>query len=289
MAGNKRKPIRRSPEEAQRLVDEIKSKGLDTAPKLLLYNFKKYGDNKVAMREKDYGIWNEYTWSECYEHIKAFALGLVSLGLEQDDKVCCIGDNAPEWYFSELAVQSVRGAIVGLYVDAISTEIEYFVNYADCKFAVVRDQEQTDKFLELKEKEKIPYLQKVIYWDPKGMWIYKDNPFIMSFEEVEELGREYARTHPTLFEESIETGKPADPAVLCFTSGTSGALPKAAVINQHYLINAVFDWSMVTAFYPGDNAVSFVPLAWIAEQFMGIITWLMWGAVSYTHLTLPTN
>ena len=277
MAGNKRKPIRRSPEEAQRLVDKIKSKGLDTAPKLLLYNFKKYGAKKVAMREKDYGIWNEYTWAACYDHIKAFALGLASLGLKREDKICCIGDNAPEWFFAELAVQAMGGAIVGLYVDAIPKEIEYFVNHSDCKFAVARDQEQVDKFLELKDKT--PDLQKVIYWDPKGMWEYKENPFVMSFEAVEELGREYAQIHPTSFEDNIKEGKPSDAAVLCFTSGTSGSLPKAAVISHHYLINAVFDWSLVAAFYPGDNAVSFVPLAWIAEQFMGIITWLMWAVV----------
>ena len=277
MATNKRKPIRRSPEESRKLINEIKAQGLDTCPKFLLYNFQKYGANQVAMREKDYGIWNEHTWADCYEQIKYFALGLAALGLERDDKVCCIGDNAPEWYFAELATQALGGTIVGLYVDAIPSEIEYLADHADCRFAVVRDQEQTDKFLSIRDK--LPKMQKVIYWDPKGMWAYQEEEFVIDFTEVQRLGREFDREHPTYFEDQLQLGQPEDIAVLCFTSGTSGSLPKAAMISHHYLVQAAFDGSLVTAFYPGDNHVSFVPLAWIAEQFMGLMIWLMWGVV----------
>jgi len=186
MAKNSRKPIRRSLEESQKLIDDIKAKGLDTLPKFLLYNYEEYGANRVSVREKDYGIWNEYTWADCYEHIKYFALGLASLGLKRGDKVCCIGDNAPEWYFAELATQAMGGTIVGLYVDAIPAEIEYLADHSDCIFAIVRDQEQADKFLSIRDK--LPQLHKVIYWDPKGMWAYKEEPFVMDFNDVQRLG-----------------------------------------------------------------------------------------------------
>ena len=99
----------------------------DTIPKLLYSCYQKYGDKKVAMRKKNFGIWQEYTWKDCYEHVKYFSLGLISLGFKRGDRVSIVGDNDPEWFWGEYAVQAIGGVAVGLYVDSIPSEIKYIV------------------------------------------------------------------------------------------------------------------------------------------------------------------
>ena len=153
----------------------------DTLPKLLKYNYEKYGDSKVAMRVKQLGVWQRYTWKDFYERVKYLALGLISLGMKQGDKVSILGDNKPEWYCAELAVQAAGGVATGIFTDCMSNEVRYYVEHSDSKFAIAHDQEQVDKFLipykdrEGKEhqplKEELPGLKKVIYWDPKGYGI----------------------------------------------------------------------------------------------------------------------
>jgi len=255
-------------------LSEIESGKDNTLPKILLHNTQKYGNTKIAMRKKIYGIWNEYSWEECTSNIKYFALGLLTLGLEKGDKICIIGDNDPEWYWAELAAQSMGGSAVGMYIDVIPSEIEYLVNHSESKFAVAKDQEQVDKFLEIKDK--VPNLKKVIYWDNKGMWAYKDEAFITSFTKVQKLGEDYEKSHPGLFEESINSGLESDTAILCYTSGTSG-LPKGVIIDHRFLINGIKRFVEVVEIFDSDDYLSFVPPAWIAEQIMGVSTWIVSG------------
>lgn len=245
---------------------------VDTYPKLLLQNYREHGNRKVAMRKKDLGYWNEYAWEECYQNIKYLALGLVHLGLEPGHKVCIIGDNNPEWYWAEIAVQAIGGVVVGLYVDAIPSEIEYLAGHSESRFAIAQDQEQTDKFLAIRDK--LPKLRKVVYWDPKGMWSYKDNAFVIDFKDVMKMGVAYEESHPGFFEQSIEKGKASDTAVLCYTSGTTGALPKGAMLSYRFLLEATAHAFEVNPSYETDNYVSFVPPAWVAEQLLGIGGWL---------------
>jgi len=252
----------------------------DTYPKILLQNYRKYA-GMVSMRKKNYGIWNEYTWDDCYKGVKYFALGLKSIGLERGDKVCIIGDNDPEWFWAAIAVQSMGGIVVGLYIDAIPSEIQYITGHSDTVFAVAKDQEQCDKFLE--SREKLPGIKKVIYWDTKGMWGYKSDGYLMFFNDVQQLGREYEKSHPGFFEQEIEKGKGSDLGVLCYTSGTTGALPKGAQIGYDFLINACLQSAMVNPNYEGDEYLSFVPPAWIAEQLMGLGSWL----VSHVKINFP--
>ena len=128
----------------------------DTYPKILVQNYRKYG-NMASMRKKNFGIWNEYTWNDCYEGVKNFALGLKSLGLERGDKVCIIGDNDPEWYWAAIAAQAIGGIVVGMYIDATPNEIQYIAGHSDSVFAIAKDQEQSDKFLEIKDK--LPFMK----------------------------------------------------------------------------------------------------------------------------------
>jgi long-chain acyl-CoA synthetase len=173
----------------------------DTLPKLLKKNAEKYGDHKIAMRVKDRGIWQHFTWKDYYEKVKYFSLGLVSLGMGKGDKVAILGENKPEIFWAELGVQSVSGTAVDIYTDCTPPEVKFFVTDSDSVFVVAHDQEQVDKILQIKED--LPKVKKVIYWDPKGLWNYDDS-ILISFPEVIQLGQSYEKDHPGFFEENVE-------------------------------------------------------------------------------------
>ena len=239
---------------------------VDTLPKLLVGNYKKYGDKKIALRRKDLGIWNEYTWKDYYEHVKYFGLGLLSLGFKPGDKLAIIGDNDPEWYWAEIGAQAVGGIPFGIYVDCMPSEIKYYLEHSEARFIVARDEEQVDKLLSLTEE--IPDIKKIVYWDPKGLWKTQE-PLLASFEEVEEAGREYEKGNSGLFEELVEKGKGEDIAIFCYTSGTTG-LPKGAMINHNALISAAGSMAAINKIEEFEDYLSYICPAWAAEQLIGI-------------------
>ena len=245
----------------------------NTIPKLLKKNYERYGDTKVLMREKTFGIWQPYTWKDCYEKVKYFSLGLMSLGLEPEGKVSIIGENKPQWYWAELAIQSAKGIVAGIFTDCMPDEVKFFVSHTDSVFVVARDQEQVDKLLQVKEE--LPLVKKIIYWDAKGLWNY-DDPILMSFDEVVESGKEFEESHPGLFEKTVEEGKGDDIAFICFTSGTT-SLPKAAMLPHHAMISIAKDWQGIEQWRDTDQYVSFLPPAWGLEQFLGCIGSLLSG------------
>jgi len=238
----------------------------DTFPKLLMAKAAEYGDDKVALREKEFGIWQSVTWREYLEHVKYFSLGLISLGLRPGDKIAIVGDNRPEWVYAELAAQAAGAISLGLYQDSVAKELQYLIDFADARFVVVEDQEQVDKMIEVWDE--LPKVEKVIYYDPKGLRHYQE-PFLMYFPEVEELGRAYEKEHPGLFEANVAQGKWDDVAILCTTSGTTG-LPKLAMLTHGNLISMGRNLMAVDPATPDDEFVSFLPLAWIGEQMMSL-------------------
>ena len=246
---------------------------IDTLPKLIKSNCEKWGDG-TAMAMKNFGIWQRYSWKDYYEAIKYFSLGLISLGLEPGDRVCIIGDNEPEWFWGEFAVQAAGGIATGIFVDSIPSEVKHIAAHADVKFAIVNDQEQTDKFLEIKDE--LPSLKKVIYWDPKGLRNY-DEPFIISFAEVTQLGREYEKTHPGLFEQNVEKGKGEDVAFIYYTSGTTG-LPKGAALSHKALIKTAQGFVSRYPLSPKDDLIANFPAAWVGDSFFATIPHLLTGA-----------
>lgn len=245
----------------------------ETIPQLIWRNCQKWAD-KPAVCVKRRGIWQSYSWREYYEKVKYFSLGLISLGFEPGDVVCIIGDNEPEWFWAEFAAQAAGGLATGMFVDSISSEVKYIASHSDSKFAVVNDQEQTDKFLEIKSE--LPLLKKVIYWDPKGLKNY-DDPILISFNNVLEMGKEYEKSHPGLFEENVKRGKGDDKAFIYYTSGTTG-LPKGAVLTHKALINTARAFLSRFPLNENDDLVSNFPPAWVGDSFFATIPHLLTGA-----------
>jgi len=246
-----------------------------TFPKILLENYRA-DPQGLSMRKKDFGIWNTFTWAQVYDNIKAMALGLKTLGMERGDKVCIIGDNDPEWYWAEVAVHCVNGVAVGFYIDAMPEDIEFIANHSDSVFVFAKDQEQVDKFLEVRDK--IPMVRRVIYWDDKGMTAYKEDPWLLEINELMEAGRAFEKDHPDFFLKSIEEGHETDLAALCYTSGTTG-LPKGAMISHEYIIKATIRFWVMSMPQDDDEFLSFVPPAWIAEQLM-MSGWLVFNTTA---------
>jgi long-chain acyl-CoA synthetase len=239
----------------------------DTWPKILKYNYEKYGDNQVAMRHKRYGIWQPYTWKDYYLNVKYLALGLLSLGFEPGDKVLIVGDNAPQWYYAELAAQADQGASVGVYPDSSPLEMKYFAGNSESRFAVVQDQEQVDKLLEIMDE--LPLLEKVIYWNYKGLAHY-DEPVLMGYQQVLQLGEKYEETHPGLYEQNVETGHTDDVCAIVYTAGTTGAVPKGAVHTYRTMRAGAEVHLHLDPWRENDNVVPYLPPAWMTEQWFTI-------------------
>lgn len=238
---------------------------LQTLPHLFLDKVARYGRRKVALRQKELGIWRTFTWEESYDQVRAFSLGLITLGLRRGDRVCGIGDNDREYLWAYLGAQAAGGVMVGLFTDAAPNEIAYIVNHSEAVFVLAQNQEQCDKLLEIRDD--IPGVKKVIYWDEKGLWHYREE-WLISFQEVQEMGNELAGQEPTRFELEVALGRGEDPASICYTSGTTG-LPKGAVLSHTNLVASGRFYQEADPRYDTDNHVSFLPLGWIGEVVLG--------------------
>ena len=245
-----------------------------TLPQLLLHNYKFYGDKKIAMLKKDFGIWKVYTWKDSYEHVKYFCLGLIKLGLQSGDKVAIMGDNDPQWYWAEWAVQSAKAAIYGIYADTVAHEVKYLLKHGDASFVICSDQEQIDKVIEIKNE--LELFKKMIYWKPKGIYYYTDSD-ILFWEDVEKLGMDYEKSNPGLFESLIDKGEEEDIAALCYTSGTTGDYPKGALMSHRSLIMNMKNFGKYYPLTPSDVYVSSASPAWLAEQWFGLTCHLLTG------------
>lgn len=237
-----------------------------TFPNLLLQNVEKFGDRKDAIREKDFGVWQSYTFRDYLDQVKAFALGLAALGFKRGDKTAIIGDNRPQLYWGMVATQCLGGIPVPLFQDAIEGEMHYVLDHSETKFAVAEDQEQTDKLLNLKER--CPHLEYIIYEDPRGMRHYKQ-PFLKSFSHVQELGNNFAIEHDGYFEEEIKKGKKEDLAIICYTSGTTGK-PKGVMLSHENIIITAQNAVKTEGVKETDEVMAYLPMAWIGDVIFSV-------------------
>ena len=246
----------------------------DTLPGLLARHAQR-SPRRVALREKEFGIWQEITWAGYLDRVRRFSLGLDALGVRKGDRIAIVGDNRPEWTISQLAAQSLGALPLGLYQDAVAAELAGLLQAASPRVVVAEDQEQVDKVLEVRDG--LPELEHVVHYDDRGMHGY-EAPGLARFEAVEALGAEAHARVPDAFARKVATVEPDDVALLCTTSGTTSR-PKLAMLSHANLLAMADQLQRADPMTPDDDFVSFLPLAWIGEQMVSVSAALTVGFV----------
>ena len=238
-----------------------------TLPQLLAQNAANYGDAKTAIREKAYGIWQKYTWNDYFSYVQKTAAGFVALDMKRGDNLCLIVNNSPEWLFTELATHSLGATSLNLFTSSIADELAFSIGRIHSPIVVVQDQEQVDKLIEVKDK--LPQVRKVIYIDPTGMTSYENDPWLISYAALLEIGEKFIGDHPGYIEDEISKGRPQDIAVMIQTSGTTG-VPKMAMLSHRNLTTMAAQWVEAANIQPEENWISMSPPAWIVDQMWGV-------------------
>jgi long-chain acyl-CoA synthetase len=240
-------------------------KKLDTIPKLLLDHARRRG-NSPANRHKDLGFWQSWTWSEVAEEVRNLACGLAKLGFKRGDKLAVIGDNRPRLYWSMVAAQALGGIPVPLYQDSVAEEMVYVLENSDAKFAIVQNQEQTDKLLEIKDR--LPHLEYICYEEPRGMRDYTQE-FVFYYKDVQQTGRAFHGENPDYFLQELEQGQGSDISIFLYTSGTTGK-PKGVVLTADNLIitarNSI-DFDNLTS---DEEVLAYLPMAWVGDNIFSL-------------------
>ncbi len=238
---------------------------LDTFPKLLARNAVKFADNP-AYREKEFGIWQSWTWSETKEEIDALAMGLIALGLEEGEHVAVIGRNRPYLYWAMVAAQSCGAVPVPLYNDAVADEMAYVLENCKARFVIVEDQEQVDKVLEVQEK--VPFIEQIIYVDKRGMRKY-DHTHMNAYKDVQAEGRAgHERLEPVMRERQAKLTADST-CVMLYTSGTTGK-PKGVVLSNLNIISASKSSAEFDNLTENDSVLAYLPMAWVGDFIFSI-------------------
>ncbi|MDG5975234.1 AMP-dependent synthetase and ligase [Hydrogenophaga taeniospiralis CCUG 15921] len=245
-----------------------------TFPRLLLDHAKRR-PGAAAMREKEYGIWQTTTWAGMAQLVEAIACGLHQAGLRRGEHMVVIGANRPRLYATMLAAQSLGAIPVPLYQDAVGAECVFPINNAEVRFAVVEDQEQVDKMLEIRDR--CPQLSHIYYDDPRGLRNY-DQPGLGALEELMGAGQAFAKIHPQLFQQQVDMAQPDDVAAMFFTSGTTGN-PKGVVHTHNTLIDRAAVGARFDKLTENDEVLAYLPPAWIGQNIFSYAQWLVAGYV----------
>ncbi len=250
-------------------IDKETLSSLDqyTFPQILSRQAEKLGPDNIAIREKAYGIWQTYNWKEYLRYTKLVALGLISLGIKRGENIGLILDNQPEWLFSELGGQSLGCVTMNLFTSAVAKELLFGLNRIKAAYVFGKDQEQVDKVLSCRDQ--LSHVRRLIYIDPTGMRTYKDDPWLISFAQLLELGEELEKEQPELFIKELWEGEPGDVALMLMTSGTTGE-PKLVMLTYKNFTEMARKWLETAPIGIGDNWISITPPAWIVDQMWGI-------------------
>jgi long-chain acyl-CoA synthetase len=226
-----------------------------------------------ALREKDLGIWQAMSWAELKAEVEVVAAGLAAAGFERGMKLALIGENRPRLYIGMIAAQVLGGVPVPLYQDAVAQEMVYVFRDAGIGFAIVEDQEQVDKLLEVRREH--PDLRAIYYDDPRGLRNYEE-PGLASYDSLLEAGRTRLAADPGLFDREVAAGSPADPAAIFYTSGTTGN-PKGVVHGHNNLISVSDAASRLEKLGPDDDVLAYLPMAWLGQNIFSYTQWLVNG------------
>lgn len=233
----------------------------DTIPKLLLEHARNR-PNKTAIREKDLGIWQSWSWREASDQVRAFACALANHGLTRGDKVAIIGDNRPHLYWAMTACQAVGAVPVPVYQDLGADEVRHVFDHAQVRFAIVEDQEQVDKVLAVVDA--CPNVERVIYLDPRGLRHYV-HPFLSSFEDSMERGRKFDTDNPEFFLDAVAKGKGSDLSVILYTSGTTGR-PKGVMLSFDNIIITARNANAHEHVRDDEELLAYLPMAWVGDH-----------------------
>jgi long-chain acyl-CoA synthetase len=255
-----------------RVLDHALDADRDTFPKLIRSNAERLA-TKVAFREKEYGIWQAYTWRQCYEQVRLMAAGLAALGFARGERTAIIGDNRPELYWAMAATQALGGVPVPLYQDAIEKELAYIVDHAEARFAVVEDQEQVDKLLRVRAQ--CPRLAVIVYEDPRGLRGYRE-PGLLSLAELQERGRAFLREHPGYVDDELAKGSADDLAIICYTSGTTGA-PKGVMLTHRNLLVTARNAVATEGIRSDEEVLAYLPMAWVGDHMFSYAQAILTG------------
>ena len=247
----------------------------DTFPKLLIRNARRYA-GRPAYRHKDLGIWQVWTWEQVLEEVRAYAAGLARLGLKRGDTMAIVGSNRPRLYWSVTAAQMVGAVPVPVYADAGADEVAFVLAHSDARFAAVEDQEQVDKLLSLAER--LPKLERIVYDERRGLRDY-DHGRLRAIADVISDGREALAEEPALgqwLDREIEAGSGSDRSIILYTSGTTGQ-SKGVVLSAIGCINAASDTVAFDQLTARDEALAYLPLAWVGDHYLNYAQALVAG------------
>jgi len=244
----------------------------DTFPRILLANAERLRQ-KPAVREKDLGIWQTWSWGEVADEVKVLACGLAALGFKRGDTLAIIGDNRPRLYWAMAAAQSLGGVPVPLYQDAVANEMVYVFDDAEAQFAIVEDQEQVDKLLEILPR--CPRLKHIVYDDPRGMRHY-NQPQLQSYDTLIATGRAYDAAHPDFYPHEVAQGKATDTGIMLYTSGTTGK-PKGVCQTHNAFLVSAQGGAGFDHLNSDDSMLSYLPMAWVGDHLFSYAQWLVAG------------
>ena len=231
--------------------------------------------DKVALRQKELGIWRGTSWRELGDSARAVGLGLVRLGFEPGETVSVLSNTRREWLYADLGILGAGGVCSGIYPTDAASQVEYLMADSRSVYLFVEDEEQLDKALEVSAR--LPLLRKIIVFDMEGLHQFSD-PRVISFDELQRLGAEYRAAHPELWETRLRTRRPDDLAILIYTSGTTGK-PKGAMLSHRNVMHATRGHLAVMPQGESDERMCFLPLCHVAERIAGAYLSLYSGTV----------